>query len=191
MSFRRKFSNKFKLLVLENLLNNGDVLVTYRKNSLLSWIISKLTSKYNFRASHIGIKLDNGIYESSFEGVKKTNINKFLKNYDLIYIMRLKEDVIINKEKFYNDLKNMIGTKYGFLQIIVDFIVLLFSSMFSINFRYFFDKDYDKNIVCSEYVAKALKKQNIYVIENVEPHFITPFDYIQSEKFTMVYEYEK
>lgn len=150
----------------------GDLIFTYKKRSLFSWLIASVSqTPYSHASMYIG---DGKIIESAYltKGVK-INENHYLTDKYIYNVYRVKasSEQIQQAVEFA---KSKDSVKYATIQVV--FLGLLYlCGWFKLNILHL---DVDKGMTCSEFVATCYKQVGISLCDN--PAASTPFELTQS-----------
>ena len=159
----------------EMTLNKGDILLTYKKENLVSNGIAFVTnSDYSHALMYVG---GGRVIESTGQGCHITPVDHYFGgDYDLCRV------VLNDKSKIDNVINNLhtkLGTKYGFFQNAVDLFFIAIKKITGKDFRKVISVDVP-GIVCSELIAKAIKEEYGYDI-NAANFF--PEDFLKYQNY--------
>lgn len=153
-------------MILELIQTNklpGDILLTFDRQSFISKKIKNITSS-DF--SHAALIVSNSkVLESLPQGVVIDDLSKYL-DYSKYYLALFRAPV--DGSSLVKYCMKDLGTSYGWGQI---YWLWLMHRFF---FNRKFQKDFD-GIICSELIARGLKKCDYYPFDKIEAH-VTPQD---------------
>lgn len=149
----------------------GDILLYKDGNSYIANMIKKETNSiYNHAGLYIG---DNFVAQALDNGFTITE-DIDVSSYSGIDVYRLKENVTINKKVLQKIVYSMVGTKYGFLDLIKIWVYLHTG-------RKLFAKR-SKALICSEAVALVYHSYGIILFPNVKNlDYVTPEDFAKNK----------
>lgn len=161
-------------------LEKGDILLSYKKGNIISAGIANVTdSEYSHALMYIG----NGrIIESISDGIKLGYIDKYLSGDYNICKVTLKDRSQV--DDVIKILFSRIGMKYGYLQNLLTFILILLSKISGKDMRKYVEFN-ETNYNCSELIADSIKKVYGYGYNSANffpSDFLAHTDYFNYEK---------
>ena len=163
----------------------GDIIISYRKDGILSrliWLFSSKLNLYNGRASHVGLCVDSQLVIESllFKGVVMSNYSTFNPNTSEIIIVR--PDFTFPTAFFKSAYVKYLGRKYGWLQIIALLFKRVFKKMTVVDWQ-------PNALICSELICKIYRYElGIDIFENRKCAGIAPVDFLRSSIFRREYD---
>ena len=152
----------------------GDILLSRKKGSPVSEIIRGVTRS---RWSHSFLYIGEGkIIESDWDGVVINPLEYYLNTRYDVGLFRAKPELTKEEEEqLVLVAREMLGIKYGYLQLLWFLILRIFGKSEDPDWSL----DVDKGVVCSEMMAAAYEKIGKRIKE-LPPHQIEPADFDES-----------
>ncbi|MBN1467738.1 MAG: hypothetical protein JW924_03350 [Fusobacteriaceae bacterium] len=156
----------------------GDILAVKH----YSWMGSRIRKATNCDYNHVAMFIDDEwIVEATFAGVKKTNIDDYIKrqkqNKLSLSIFRINDLTEKQLNLMCLFLEDQIGTKYDFIQLIVLWVFLVLGIS-----RRLEPIDNSHKWICSELIAESAYNAGIRFSEKVDPDCTSPADILYSKK---------
>lgn len=164
-----------------NLLQKGDILLSFHKGNLISSLIAKETdSSWSHALLYIG---NNQIFESTSQGVHLSPLSKYEdKEVYVIGAFRIKNASTQQLDALANEAQKRLGTRYGFFQIAYLWIL----HKLGIVKEKFWQREVDSGEDCVETIARAAEEAGLKLFDK-NPSMLAPEDYAISDKFDRIF----
>lgn len=165
-------------------LKKGDIILTYKHESLTSKVIATATkSKWSHVVYYIG-GIKKEIVDITLQnGIAKERISKYLDGVHNICVLRPRDGTSINE--ITKLIKSQLGKRYSVFQILLDASVIALSWMFDRDIRKDMTFDLDKGYKCSGLIAWAVKKADNYDFKKgITYNNIHPGDIYKNKEYT-------
>lgn len=160
---------------LRSKIKAGDILLSRKHGDTISHAIQKVTgSKWSHSFCYIG---DGKIIDSDWKGITCKSLEYYLNNEYEVGLFRVTPELTEEQTKnFLDKFRSYLGIKYGYLQLIWQFILRVLGKSEDPDWGI----DVDPGMICSEAMSRAFRWVGKVIKPKLHHSQIEPVDFEES-----------